>query len=136
MNANVINMDEAFFGVYFYPPESLTYGIFVNSDGNRFVNEDSYGARIGYYCSQQKDQKIYMVIQNEDFEPSIYIDKLPILAVAETIEELEVEAGFRKGSISSTIKAYNSDVRNGKDSKFKKAPQWLKEISKPVSYTH
>ena len=95
MNANVINMDEAFFGVYFYPPESLTYGIFVNSDGNRFVNEDSYGARIGYYCSQQKDQKIYMVIQNEDFEPSIYIDKLPILAVAETIEELEVEAGFR-----------------------------------------
>ena len=22
MNANVINMDEAFFGVYFYPPES------------------------------------------------------------------------------------------------------------------
>ena len=131
MNANVINMDEAFFGVYFYPPESLTYGIFVNSDGNRFVNEDSYGARIGYYCSQQKDQKIYMVIQNEDFEPSIYIDKLPILAVAETIEELEVEAGFRKGSISSTIKAYNSDVRNGKDSKFKKAPQWLKEISKP-----
>lgn len=131
MNANVINMDEAFFGVYFYPPESLTYGIFVNSDGNRFVNEDSYGARIGYYCSQQKDQKIYMVIQNEDFEPSIYIDKLPILAVAETIEELEVEAGFREGSISSTIKAYNSDVRNGKDSKFKKAPQWLKEISKP-----
>ena len=131
MNANVINMDEAFFGVYFYPPESLTYGIFVNSDGNRFVNEDSYGARIGYYCSQQKDQKIYMVIQNEDFEPSIYIDKLPILAVAETIEELEVEAGFREGSISSTIKAYNIDVRNGKDSKFKKAPQWLKEISKP-----
>ena len=131
MNANVINMDEAFFGVYFYPPESLTYGIFVNSDGNRFVNEDSYGARIGYYCSQQKDQKIYMVIQNEDFEPSIYIDKLPILAVAETIEELEIEAGFKEGSISSTIKAYNSDVRNGTDSKFKKASQWLKEISKP-----
>ena len=45
-----------------------------------------------------------MVIQNEDFEPSIYIDKLPILAVAETIEELEIEAGFKEGSISSTIR--------------------------------
>ncbi len=131
MNANLINMDEAFFGVYFYPPESLTYGIFVNSDGNRFVNEDSYGARIGYYCSQQKGQKAYMVIQNEDFEPSIYIDKLPILAVAETIEELEIEAGFKEGSISSTIRTYNSDVRNGKDEQFNKASQWLKEISKP-----
>ena len=131
MNANVINMDEAFFGVYFYPPESLTYGIFVNSNGKRFVNEDSYGARIGYYCSQQKGQKAYMVIQNEDFEPSIYIDKLPILAVAETIEELEIEAGFKEGSISSTIRTYNSDVRNGKDEQFNKASQWLKEISKP-----
>ena len=130
MNANVINMDEAFFGVYFYPPESLTYGIFVNSDGNRFVNEDSYGARIGYYCSQQKGQKAYMVIQNEDFEPSIYIDKLPILAVAETIEELEIEAGFKEGSISSTIRTYNNDVRNGKDEQFNKASQWLKEIIK------
>ena len=59
-----------------------------------------------------------MVIQNEDFEPSIYIDKLPILAVAETIEELEIEAGFKEGSISSTIRTYNSDVKNGKDGQF------------------
>ena len=57
MNANVINMDEAFFGVYFYPPESLTYGIFVNSDGNRFVNEDSYGARIDTIALNKKIKK-------------------------------------------------------------------------------
>ena len=42
INANIINMDEAFFGVYFYPPESLTNGIFINAQGKRFVNEDSY----------------------------------------------------------------------------------------------
>ena len=77
MNASIINMDEAFFGVYFYPPESLTNGIFINAHGKRFVNEDSYGARIGYFCSQQEEQKIYMVIQDEDYNPSIYMDKLP-----------------------------------------------------------
>ena len=62
MGGNVINMDEAFFGVYFYPPESLTFGIFINKYGERFVNEDSYGARIGYYCSQQPEQEIYLLI--------------------------------------------------------------------------
>ena len=131
INANIINMDEAFFGVYFYPPESLTNGIFINVQGKRFVNEDSYGARIGYFCSQQKNQKIYMVIQNEDFDPSIYMNKLPILAVAETIDELEAEAGFESGSISSTINKYNLFARNGEDQDFKKDPKWLKEFSKP-----
>lgn len=131
VNANIINMDEAFFGVYFYPPESLTNGIFVNAEGKRFVNEDSYGARVGYFCSQQEDQKIYMVIQNEDFHPSIYMNKLPILAVAETVDELEIEAGFEPGSISSTISAYNLFAKNGEDQDFKKDPKWLKEFSKP-----
>ena len=131
MNANIINMDEAFFGVYFYPPESLTNGIFVNINGKRFVNEDSYGARIGYFCSQQEEQKIYMVIQDEDYNPSIYMDRLPILAVAETINELEVEAGFEKGTISSTIQQYNQYAKNGNDEDFQKDPKWLKEFSKP-----
>ena len=30
-----------------------------------------------------------MIIQDEDYNPSIYMDRLPILAVAETINELE-----------------------------------------------
>ena len=131
VGANIINMHEAFFGVYFYPPESLTFGIFVNDDGKRFVNEDSYGARIGYYCSQQRDQKIYMIIQNEDYEQSLYMERLPIIAVAETIEELESEAGFKEGSIVSTIKKYNKFSRNGSDTDFQKNKSWLKEIKNP-----
>jgi len=131
MNANVINMDEAFFGVYFYPPESLTYGIFINSSGNRFVNEDSYGARIGYFCSQQDKQKAYLLIQNEDFSPSIYMDKLPIIAVADTFEELEKEAGFEPNTLSATAKKYNDYVNDGCDEAFRKDPQWLKEICNP-----
>ena len=131
MGANVVNMDEAFFGVYFYPPESLTYGIFINNQGKRFVNEDSYGARIGYFCSQQPKQEIYMLVQNEDFEQSIYMDRLPIVAVAETIEELEIEAGFKTGALTETIELYNQSAINGKDKEFRKHPDWLKPISKP-----
>ena len=48
------------------------------------------------------------------------MNKLPILAVAETIDELEIEAGFEPGSISSTISAYNLFAKNGEDQDFKK----------------
>jgi len=131
MNANVINMDEAFFGVYFYPPESLTYGIFLNSSGDRFVNEDSYGARIGHFCAQQHKQKAYLLIQNEDFSPSIYIDKLPVIAVADTFEELEKEADFEPNTLSASAKKYNGYASDGFDEDFRKDPLWLKEICNP-----
>jgi len=131
MGASVINMDEAFFGVYFYPPESLTYGIFINNKGKRFVNEDSYGARIGFYCSQQPEQEIFMLVQDEDFKQSIYMDRLPIIAVAETIEELENEAGFENGSLVETVKIYNKCSENGEDKEFRKHSDWLKPITKP-----
>ena len=72
-----------------------------------------------------------MVIQDEDYNPSIYMDKLPILAVAETIDELEAEAGFKLGTITSTVKQYNKFAKNGSDEDFKKDPKWLKEFSKP-----
>lgn len=131
LGGNIINMDEAFFGVYFYPPESLTYGIFVNKHGERFVNEDSYGARIGHYCSQQPDQEIYLLIQNEDFQQSIYMDKLPIVAVAETIDELEKEAGFEPDTLTKTVKKYNKYVNSKNDEQFRKHPDWLKEFKNP-----
>ena len=131
MGGNVINMDEAFFGVYFYPPESLTFGIFINKYGERFVNEDSYGARIGYYCSQQPEQEIYLLIQNEDYEQSIYMDKLPIVAVAETIDELEKEAGFNPGTLTETVKKYNQFANSKNDEQLRKHPDWLKEFKNP-----
>ena len=131
LGANVINMDEAFFGVYFYPPESLTYGIFINNQGKRFVNEDSYGARIGFYCSHQPEQEIFLLVQDEDFKQSIYMDRLPIIAVAETIEELESEAGFKNGSLVETVKIYNESSKDGEDKQFRKHADWLKPITKP-----
>jgi len=38
---HAIHMGEAFISIAHYPPESLTFGIFVNDKGQRFVNEDT-----------------------------------------------------------------------------------------------
>jgi hypothetical protein len=72
-----------------------------------------------------------MLVQNEDFKQSIYMDRLPIIAVAETIEELEKEAGFQNGSVTRTVEQYNEFCKNEKDEEFRKHPNWLKPIAKP-----
>ena len=49
VGARAINMHEGFLSVPFYPPATLTHGIFVNGQGQRFINEDAYHGRIGCY---------------------------------------------------------------------------------------
>lgn len=133
-----INMGEAFVSFAFYPPAKLTFGIFVNRRGQRFVNEDSYLARMGFYAAQQDDGDVYLLVQNEDFEKSLYLERLRIVAVAETIEELETDANFPAGSLSTTVALYNRHAQNKEDPLFHKAKDWVKPIAKPpfalVSY--
>ena len=50
VGAAAINMHEGFVSLPYYPPSSLTWGILVNAQGQRFVNEDCYHGRVGYYC--------------------------------------------------------------------------------------
>jgi len=45
----VIHMNEAFVTLPFYPPGSLTFGIFVNAQAQRFINEDIYHARMAHH---------------------------------------------------------------------------------------
>jgi len=59
------------------------------------------------------------------------MDRLPIIAVAETIEELESEAGFKNGSLVETVKIYNESSKDGEDKQFRKHADWLKPITKP-----
>ena len=104
---NIINMDEAFTALLVYPPAKLTYGILVNKQGQRFINEDCYLARLSYFGSLQEDYEVYLLIQNEDYEPSSYLERLRIVCVGDTIEEIEEEAGFVSGTLQNTVSLYN-----------------------------
>ncbi|MFK8019869.1 MAG: FAD-dependent oxidoreductase [Pseudomonadales bacterium] len=125
---NAINMGEAFICVAHYPPPQLTFGIFVNKFGQRFINEDIYLARMGHYAMQQEEKKVYMLIDNEHFERPAYADTVEIVAVGETIEELETDAQFPVGSLQATVSYYNQQAETGQDPLFHKAAEWLKPI--------
>ena len=121
---NTLNMHEAFVGIAHYPPAQLTYGIFVNEQGQRFINEDIYLSRLGHYATQQSHGRIYMFIDNRYFDRPAYLD-VEIVAVGESVAEVESEAGFPQGSLQQTVAFYNEHAARGEDPLFHKASDWL-----------
>ncbi len=126
---HAINMGEAFICVAHYPPPELTFGIFVNKLGQRFINEDIYLARMGHYAMEQADKQIFMLIDNEHFARPAYQESVDIVAVGESIEEVEHDAGFPKGVLQNTVAYYNQHAENGEDPLFNKSKEWLKPIT-------
>jgi len=133
-----INMGQAFFGIATYPPAELTYGILVNRNGQRFVTEDSYIARIGDAALKQPDGEIYMFLDNKRFTRPEYVQGVEIVAVGETVAEVEAEAGFTQGTLQHTVAFYNAHAAEGRDPLFDKAKNWLEPFDTPpyvlVSY--
>src|SRR6188472_1744674 len=62
------HMDEPFITAPFYPPSELVTGIIVNSDGERFVAEDSYHARTSYHVMHQPGQVAYLIVDSAHIE--------------------------------------------------------------------
>lgn len=136
VGAGTVNMQECFMTIPFYPPESLTYGIFINDKGQRFINEDCYHGRVGYYALQQQRQsskKIYLITDFEgygEYERKSYLGA-PVAGTGETIEELELELSLPNGSLAYTLNTYNSNAEKGEDPLFHKHTKWLRPLEAP-----
>lgn len=127
----VVNMEQAFLSFPLYPPAKLTYGILLNQLGQRYINEDAYLARLAWYSCQQPEKRFYLLVQNEDFEPSHYLERPPVVATGDTIAELAAEAPFPEGVLEQTVNYFNRNAAEGKDPLFHKTAEWLKPLNKP-----
>jgi len=128
-----INMHEGFVSVPYYPPASLTYGVFINAQGQRFINEDCYHGRVGSYVLQQTGDRVYLVLSVEDYadyETASYLGA-QVAGTGETIEELEEELELPKGQLVQTLGTYNNFAAQGEDPLFHKSAEWLKELKAP-----
>lgn len=130
-----INMHEGLTTLPFYPPPTLTKGIFVNAQGQRFINEDCYHSRVGNFCLQQPGDRIYLVFSADDignYQNSNYMGA-DIAGTGETVAELEQELGLPELSLQQTVEFYNHYAAKGEDPKFHKIPQWLTPIEAPFA---
>ncbi len=131
VGGHAINMGEAFLCVANYPPRQLTYGIFVNDKGQRFINEDVYIARLGHYAAVQQSNKVYMFIDNENFARPAYAQAAEVVAVGETVEEVERDSPLPEGSLVATVNYYNAMAAKGEDPLFHKSADWLQPFGQP-----
>lgn len=134
VGASAINMHEGFVSLPFYPPGSITNGILVNDKGQRFINEDCYHGRVGWYCLNQPGDRIYMILTVEDYgdyEQRSFLGA-DVAGTGETLAELEEELNLPKGSLEHTVNYYSEHARNGEDPLFHKAAEWLKPLELPL----
>ncbi|MCW2785989.1 MAG: hypothetical protein JWP74_2506 [Marmoricola sp.] len=118
------HMDESFITAPFYPPSSHLFGVIVNKYGQRFVAEDSYHARTGYFTMKQPDSAAFLIVDSAHVqEPTMPLT--PLIDGYEAVEDIEAGLGLPKGSLVATLRRYNENARAGRDPDFMKHPDWL-----------
>ena len=120
VGANIVNMNEGFVSMPFYPPADITKGIIVNKQAQRFINEDCYHSRVGATAMKQLGDRIYFILHaSDDFQPPMFL-YADFAGTGETIEELADEIALDPDMLKHTLNFYNEQAKQGKDPLFNK----------------
>lgn len=115
----------------------LWNSIVVNTAGDRFVNEDTYGGRVGQHILFRQDARAVCVFDEEIWQAYQGVEgaRMPMQLswVCETIEELEKEAGIPAGALRLTVDYYNTHAAHGEDPKFHKRAAYLRPLKPPFA---
>ena len=128
---DAIHMDEFFTTCPWIMPESLVKGIFVNSRGQRFINEDCYHGRVSRTMVDQPGDRVWLLVDNAIFARPIDLARITIAAVGESWEEVERELGLPEDTLAATVRAFNRYAADGDDPVCHKATKWLKVLDEP-----
>lgn len=128
----LIHMNEHFITLPYYPPASLTYGIFVNAQAQRFINEDCYHSRVASHALDQLGGRSYLIVSAEDYGHPSFMNA-PIVGTGETVEELAEEVGLDPARLRHTVDSYSEHAARGEDPLFHKSAEWLKPMEAPYA---
>mgnify|MGYP001815886715 FL=1 len=131
---STIHMNRCFLTIPFYPPASHTYGILVNSQGQRFINEDTYHARIAINNLRQLDNgdAVYLIIGEKHWKQPNMLNG-EIVTAGDTIEEVAEEIGVPIENLAHTFRFYNEHAAKGEDPLFHKQADWLEPIEPTIA---
>jgi len=122
-------MDQFIATASIYPPGQLIKGVIVNTDGRRFVSEDSYHGRTAAFISEQERQRAYLIVDSEIFAyPEIETAGHELVDGYETVAEMERGLGMPAGNLVASLSRYNEFARAGHDPDFMKASEWIKPL--------
>lgn len=124
-----IRMDVGCVVLPYTVPKQLIKGIFVNEQGQRFINEDMYQTVVGEAALLAQKGRVWLICDNEVFERPFPPTELT--AVEETVEDLERGMGLPEGSLQHTVEYYNRYAEKGDDPLFHKASDYLAPLVHP-----
>jgi predicted oxidoreductase len=75
--------------------------------------------------------RFFMFTDEPHFARPDYHQTTEVVAVGETVEEVEREAGLPEGALAHTVAYYNAHAARGEDPLFHKAQEWLAPLVKP-----
>ena len=130
VGGDAIHMDQFFTTCPWTMPEKQAYGVFVNVQGQRFINEDCYHGRVSRCAVDQPGGKVYLLLDIDHFDQPLELAGITIAGTGETWEEVEAELDMPKGTLSSTMAVYNEHARAGRDPLFDKQPPILTPLDK------
>ena len=123
VGGDAVHMDQFFTTCPWTIPEPQAHGVFVNIQGQRFINEDCYHGRVSRAMVDQPGDRVYLILDSAHFDQPMDFARMTIAATGADWEEVEAELDMPKASLSATMSFYNDHARRGADPLFdKRAP--------------
>jgi len=117
---DAIHMEQFFTTCPWTIPESHAKGVFVNIQGQRFINEDCYHGRVSRTAVDQPGDRVYLLLDSAHFEQPPEFARMTIAGTGNDWEEVERELEMAEGTLSRTMAFYNEHAREGRDPLFDK----------------
>lgn len=125
VGGDAIHMEQFFTTCPWTIPESHAKGVFVNIQGQRFINEDCYHGRVSRTAIDQPGDRVYLLLDSAHFEQPPEFARMTIAGTGNDWEEVERELDMAEGTLSRTMAFYNEHARAGRDPLFDKQPPIL-----------
>lgn len=120
VGGDTIHMEQFFTTCPWTMPEPHAKGVFVNMQGQRFINEDCYHGRVSRTMIDQPGDRVYLLLDNAHFVQPMDFAQMSIAGTGDSWEEVEAELEMPKGTLAATMAFYNEHARAGKDPLFDK----------------
>jgi 3-oxo-5alpha-steroid 4-dehydrogenase len=145
-------MDHSYLGLSIAPPNAFLKGIAVNSEGQRFINEEVYSGFLGEAIGRQKDGVAWLVLDRSIYSrlvrQALFSGKmfmsfgLPALMNilmggtkrAGSLEALAAKCGIDAGNLKQSVAAYNSAEKAGIPDPQGKSAENSQQLTKPPFY--
>ncbi|MEW4467426.1 FAD-dependent oxidoreductase [Parasphingorhabdus sp. JC815] len=123
-----IHMDQFFTTCPWTIPEPHACGVFVNINGQRFINEDCYHGRVSRTMIDQPGDRVYLLLDNAHYIEPFEHARMTMAGTGDDWAEVERELEMPENTLSATMEFYNHHAGKGYDPLFGKQAPLLKPL--------